>query len=78
MKNHMIITKIMYIDSNIRYGHPMSQPLPYEEIEFDTPDDSDIGNSVEVDLIYPDNIKQKILHFVQRIKKLIVIVLPHI
>ena len=47
----------------------MSEPLPYDEIIFDntvkledilnTPDNSDIGYFVEVDLKYPDNIKQK-------------------
>ena len=51
----------------------MSQPLPYGENKFDknvklndilnTPDDSDIGYFVEVDLNYPDNIKQKTKHF---------------
>ena len=52
--------KILYIDANNLYGHSMSQPLPYDEIKFDknfkldyilnTPDDSDIGYSIEVDL----------------------------
>ena len=61
--------KILYIDANNLYGHSMSQYLPYDEIKFDnnitlediinTPDDSDIGYFVEVDLKYPDNIKQK-------------------
>ena len=53
----------------------MSQLLPYDEIEMwyghpdlymnkldkilNTPDDSDIGYSVEVDLGYPDDIKEK-------------------
>ena len=50
----------------------MSQPLPYDEIKFDnvtledildTPDDSDIGYFVEVDLIYSDNIKSKTKNF---------------
>ena len=51
----------------------MSEPLPYDEIKFDnkvkledilkTPDDSDIGYFIEVDLKYPDNIKQKTNHF---------------
>ena len=50
----------------------MSQP-PYDEIKIDenikledilyTPDDSDIGYFVEVDLKYPDNIKEKTKHF---------------
>ena len=61
--------KIIYIDANNLYGHSMSEPLPYDEIKFDnnieledilnTPDDSDIGYFIEVDLKYPDNIKQK-------------------
>ena len=51
----------------------MSEPLPYDEIKFDndvklediliTPDDSDIGYFVEVDLIYPDSIKEKTTNF---------------
>ena len=51
----------------------MSEPLPYDEIEFDnkikledvlnTPDDSDIGYFIEVDLKYPDNIKEKTKNF---------------
>ena len=65
--------KILYIDANNLYGHSMSQYLPYDEIKFDnnvkledilnTPDDSDIGFFVEVDLKYPDNIKQKTKNF---------------
>ena len=65
--------KILYIDANNLYGHSMSQYLPYDEIKFDsnikledilnTPDDSDIGFIVEVDLKYPDNIKQKTKNF---------------
>ena len=61
--------KILYVDAINLYGHSMSEPLPYDEIKFDitvklddilcTPDDSDIGYFVEVDLIYPDNIKGK-------------------
>ena len=51
----------------------MSEPLPYDEINFDknvkledilkTPDDSDIGYFAEVNLTYPDNIKEKTKHF---------------
>ena len=65
--------KISYIDANNLYDHSMSQPLPYDEIKFDknikleeilnTPDDSDIGYFVEVDLKYPDNIRQKTKYF---------------
>ena len=54
------------------YGHSMSQPVPFDEIKFGrnvclvifkTPDDSDIGYFVEVDLTYPDNIKNKKIPF---------------
>ena len=65
--------KILYIDANNLYGHSMSESLTYDEIKFDnnvnledilnTPDDSDIGYFVEVDLIYPDNIKEKTKKF---------------
>ena len=65
--------KILYVDANNLYGHSMSEPLPYDEIKFDnsvkiedilnTPDDSDIGYFVEVDLIYSDNIKEKTKNF---------------
>ena len=65
--------KIIYIDANSLYGHSMSQPLPYDEIKFDinvkledklnTPNDSDIVYYIEVDLIYPENIKKKTKHF---------------
>ena len=61
--------EILYIDSNNLYGWAMSESLPYDKIKLDnninledilnTPDDSDIGYFVEVDLKYPDNIKQK-------------------
>ena len=63
----------MYIDSKYLYGHSTSQLLPYDENKFDknvkledilnTPDDSDIGYFVEVDLYYPDNIKEKTKNF---------------
>ena len=65
--------KILYVDANNLYGHSMSQYLPYDEIKFDntvklediinTPDDNDIGYFVEVDLKYPNNIKQKTKYF---------------
>ena len=64
--------KILYADANNLYGHSKSQPLPYDEIKFDknvklegisnTPGDSDIvdiGYFIEVDLTYPENIKEK-------------------
>ena len=65
--------KILYMDATNLYGHSMSQPLPYDEIKYDnnikledilnTPYDSDIGYLIEVDLIYPDDIKQKTKYF---------------
>ena len=65
--------KILYIDANNLYAHSMSQPLPYDEIKIDrivkiekilnTPDDSDIGYFIEVDLTSPDNIKEKTKQF---------------
>ena len=65
--------KILYIDANNLYGWAMSESLPYDEIKLDnnvnledilnTPDYSDIGYFVEVDLKYPDNIKQKTKNF---------------
>ena len=61
--------KILYVDAINLYGHSMSEPLPYDEIKFDsnveienilnTPDDSDIGYFIEVDLPYPNNTKEK-------------------
>ena len=66
-------TKILYPDATNLYGHSMSQSLPYDEIKFNndveledilnTPDDSDIGYLIEVDLKYPDNIKEKTKNF---------------
>ena len=71
--------KILYIDATNLYGHSMSQMLPYDEIEIwhghpdkywnwleeiiNTPDDSEIGYFLEVDLKYPDNLKQKTKYF---------------
>ena len=65
--------KILYIDANNLYGWAMSESLPYDEIKLDnnvnledilnTRDDSDIGYFVEVDIKYPDNIKQKTKNF---------------
>ena len=65
--------KIIYIDATNLYGHSMSEPLPYDEIKIDrdikledilnTPDDSDIGYFLEIDLKHPDNIKEKTKHF---------------
>ena len=65
--------KILYVDANILYGHSMSEPLPYDEIKIDnndkledilnTPDDSDHGYFIEVDIEYPDDIRQKTKYF---------------
>ena len=65
--------KVLYFDANNLYGDSMSQPLPYDENKFDndvklenilnTPDDSDIGYFIEVDLKYLDNIKEKTFPF---------------
>ena len=67
--------KILYIDATNIYGHSLSQFLPYDEIEMwhghpdkhwnwleeilYTPDDIGIGCFLEVDLKYPDKIKEK-------------------
>ena len=72
---------MLYIDANKLYGHSMTQLLLYDEIKFDknveiedilkTSDDSDIAYFVEVDIKYPDNIKEKTKNFpfLLRIKK---------
>ena len=59
--------KILYVHANNLYGRAMSEYLPYDKIKFDrnvtledilnTPDDSDIGYFIEVDLKYPDKLK---------------------
>ena len=61
--------KILYEDANNIYGWDMSEPLTYDEIKFDSkvklenrlniPDDNDIGYFIEVELKYPDKIKEK-------------------
>ena len=71
--------KISYMEATNLYGHSMSQFLPYDEIKMwhghpdkywkwldeilNTPDDSEIGYFLEVDLKYPDDIKQKTKYF---------------
>ena len=65
--------KILYKDANNLYGRAMSEYLPYDEIKFDKdvkiedilniPDDSDNGYFIEVDMTYPDNIKEKTKYF---------------
>lgn len=59
---------ILYTDCNNLYGAAMSQPLPYGDIRWLSPDeinsldvrnvsdDSDIGYVLEVDLQYPDTL----------------------
>ena len=44
------------------HGHPDLYVNKLEEI-LNTPDDSDIGYFVEVDLKYPDNIKEETKNF---------------
>ena len=71
--------KILYMDATNLYGHSMSQMLPCDEIEMwhgdpdnywnwleeilNTPYDNEIGYFLEVDLKYPDNIKEKTKNF---------------
>ena len=71
--------KILHIDATNLYGHSRSQVLLYEEIEMwhghldlymnkleeicNTPDDSDIGYYIEVDLKYTDDEKEKTKNF---------------
>ena len=65
--------EMLYVAANNLYGHSMSEPLPYDEIKFDksvkledilkTQDDNDIGYFGEVDLTYPDKIKEKTKDF---------------
>ena len=65
--------KILYIDANNLYGYAMSEYLPYDEIKINndikledilnTSDDSDYGYFIEVDLKYPDEIKEKTKYF---------------
>ena len=71
--------KILLIDATNLYGHSISQPFLYDEIEMwhrhpdlhmnkleeslITPDYSDIGYFVEVHLTYSDNIKEKAKNF---------------
>ena len=65
---------IVYVDANNLHGFGMSQPLPYDNITFETenvcleeilntPDDNDIGYFLEVDLEYPYSIRQKTKYF---------------
>ena len=79
--------KILYIDATILYGLSMSQMLPYNEIKFEkdvcleeilnTPEDSELGYILEVDLKYPDDIKEKTKNFAFALvnKKVILMIL---
>ena len=67
--------KILYGSANMLHDHSLSQPLLYDGIEMwhghpdlflntleeilNIPDDSDGRFFIEVDLTYPDNIKEK-------------------
>ena len=67
------------MDSTNLYGYSLLQPLPYDEFEMwhghpdlymnkleeilNTPDDSDIGFLLKVDINCPDNIKEKTKNF---------------
>ena len=65
--------KTLYFNANNLYCCSMSQPLPYDETKLDknveledilnTPDDSVIGYFLEVDMTYPDNLKEKTKKF---------------
>ena len=65
--------KILYTDANNLYDHSMSEAIPYDKIKFEnnvkledisnTLDDGDTGYFIEVDLKYPDNIKEKTKNF---------------
>ena len=70
---------ILYMDATDLYGHSMSQMLPYDEVKMwhsdpdkywnwldeilNTQDDADFGYFIEVDLKYPDNIKEETNNF---------------
>ena len=64
---------ILYKDANNLYGWAMSEYIPFDEIKLgrvviledilNTPDDSDICNFIEVEIKYPDNIKETTKHF---------------
>ena len=61
------------MDATNLYGRSMSQPLPFDETKFErnaclneklnTPENSDIGYFLLVDLIYPYSIRQKTKYF---------------
>ena len=71
--------KILYMDATNLYGHSMRQMLPYDDIErwhghpdlymnwleeiINTSDDNEIGSFLQVDLKYPDTLKEKTKNF---------------
>ena len=82
--------KTLYKDANNVLGWAMSESLLYDEIKFDenvkledilnAPDNSDIGYFIEVDLKYPDNMKNKTqnIPFAPENKKIKVVILVNI
>ena len=80
--------KIIYMDDTNLYGYSVSETIPYDEIEMwhghpdlymnwleeilSTPNDNEFGYFLEVDLKYPENIKEKtkIFPFCLEIKKI--------
>ncbi len=64
---------IIYINANNLYGWAMSQLLPYDEVKIDndisidkvleTNDDNYVGYIVECDLIFPDEIHDKLKEY---------------
>ena len=79
--------KILYIDANSLYGHSMSHlmmklsliRIVIEDLS-NTLDDSDTGYIIEVDIKYPDKIKEKTKNFTffLKVKKLFLIISLHI
>ena len=80
--------KILHIDSNNLFCHSRYQPLPYDENNFvkdvklevilNTPDDSDIGYSIDVELENPENLKEKMKFFHFVLKKRIFLITLHV
>ena len=59
---------ITYVDANNLYGQSMTQPLPQEDLKFETcslesiletPDDAETGYFVEADLEFPEELHDK-------------------
>ena len=79
--------EIFYIDANNSYGHSMKQSLSYDQITINkivksedilnTPDGSDIGYFIVVDLKYPYNLKkeQNFFHLLLKIRKVMLTIL---